>query len=385
MSSTLLRIAAAAAMQGARRSKSSLDLGVVGTFGRTGAKMACDGSQASLLEYASGARCYEDRGDGAGSLLCFEDGYRQWIQRSSIQGSGTTPTAPWTFTSWNMGSPAIAAPDGVVEAYPNNTVSTSTACRAVQALSGSGAAIADSTRVCISAYVKDAAADIFCFRVINKAGTTIDSGNKTSAADWARYYNGVTAGVGVGNITAGLLNGNSTAQRFWDGMWGVQFDVGEYFPHRLARTAGAAVADVGADSLTLSAGEGAMLFDGSWRIPEVSLDGSDTERNTANVFDLWSVDGNNRLSLEWDTTVWRVRAYQGGVLRAESVPVAWLSYGLIGTVDVRPADGVIAIEGIDGPVGTAWTWAAGISRFGGRVGGGNELRGRMSDTITRVT
>lgn len=363
----------------------SLDLAAIGTFSRTGAKMACNGAPSALLEYASGARCYENRGDGAGSLLCFEDSYRQWMQRSSIQGSGTTPTAPWAFTSWNLGTPAIAAPDGVIEAFPNNTTITSQACRAVQVLTGSGAAIADSARASVSVYALDAAADVFRFRTINKAAATIDTPNQTPVEGWSRLYAGVDAGVGAGNFTVGLLNGGSTLQRFWDAMWGMQFDVGEYFPHRLARTAGAAVADVGADLLTLTAGEGAMLFDGPWRISEVSFDGSDTERNTAGVYDLWSVDANNRVSLEYDTTVWRVRAYQGGVLKASSIPVAWNAFGLIGAVDVRPADGVIAIEGIDGPVGTAWTWTPATSRFGGRAGGGNELRGRISSRIVRAT
>lgn len=365
-------------MLGARRHRAAvLDLLAVGTFARTGAKMVANGSPGALIEAASGARAIEDRGDGLGPLLVLEDSYRQWAFRSRIED-----VSPWTKTSWAFGTPAIAAPDGTVEALPQNTTITSTACRVMQTLTGSGAAIPDSTRCSVSVYALDAAADIFRFRTLNKAGTQVDAANRTPASGWGRHYVGVDAGVGVGNIQAGLLNGGSTLQRFWDAFWGFQFDAGEYFPHRLARST-SAVVDVGADDQQLSAAEGAMLFSGPWRIARVSLDGHDTERNTATVFDLWSVDASNRLSIEHDGTYWRVRAYQAGVLRASSVPIAWLSYGSIGAVDVRPADGVIAIEGVDGPVGAPWTWTPATSRFGGRVSGGNGLRGRIDPVIRR--
>lgn len=375
----MLRRAAAAAMLGARRHRSAvIDLLTAGTFTRSGAKMVADGSPGALVEVASGTRAVEDRGDGLGDLLVFEDSYRQWALRSKIED-----TSPWAKTSWAFGTPAIAAPDGAVEALPQNTTITSTACRLMQTLTGSGAAIPDSARACVSVYARDAAADIFRFRTLNKAGTQVDTPNQTpSASGWQRHYVGVGVGVGSTNVQAGLLNGGATLQRFWDAFWGFQFDVGDHFPHRLARST-TAVVDVPADDLTLDSAEGAMLFTGPWRIAKVSLDGADTDRDASSVADLWSVDANNRVSLEHDGAFWRVRAYQGGALKASSVPIAWNAYGSIGAVDVRPADGVIAIEGVDGPAGPAWAWTSATSRFGGRVGGGNGLRGRIDPVIRR--
>jgi hypothetical protein len=358
----------------------TIALATVGTYARaSGEKGGCNGSSATLAWYAAGARCYEDRGDGAGALLVFEGAYKQWLLQNQAYDS-----ASWTKTTPTVGADATTGPDGTSTADSLTTATTSVVERVTQTPAGSGAGISDAARCCISLWAKDAAGDIFRLSLTDKAAALTHSSNLTPTAAWARYYFGIAAGTGAANVIVRCPNnGSSAAIRAWDGMTLGQFDVGEYFPCRTVRSAGSMI-DVSADSLTLTAGEGAMLFTGSWRIQEVSLDGADSERNTASVYDLWSVDADNRVSVEHDGADWRVRAYSGGALKASSVPIAWAAYGLLGAVDVKPSSGLIAIDGIDGAAGTAWTWTPAASRFGGRVSGANELRGRIHPTIVRV-
>ncbi len=168
-----------------RRLTHGLDLRSVGTFTRSGEKGG-QSSSSSLSWYATDTRCMEDRGDGAGSLLVLEGAYKQWVVRNRDYGD-----AAWTKTSWNAGTPLIAAPDGVTEAQPQATAITSNACRAFIGITGSDAGIPDASRVCHSVWAVDAAGEVFRFRQTGQDNVVSNSSDLTTS-DYRLSYDGTT-------------------------------------------------------------------------------------------------------------------------------------------------------------------------------------------------
>lgn len=339
-------------------------------FTRAGAKFVLisaptTGAVGFMQQAASGAPALENRGDGAGTL---------WLLETSITNalfnSRDLSGATWA----SGGAPTItgnAGPgtDGGTTAtrVQGGTTDFRTQSRA------SGAALGNPS--VMSAWLRrfstggDIAGQF-------SAGTLVPYHDASATTTYERLFAVAnSSGAAEANI---IIDGRpfTTAQDALADF--AQLEVGRY-PHSAVATAGAGVT-VPADSLTGTAP--AWMLASAWSIPQVSPIFSNADLVSGDIRWLATFgSASDGLRISHNGTDVRVRAFAAGVEKATSAALTFGKHALLGAVRVDPGAGLVYVNGVAGPAGTAWTWPAGNLRIGGISGGsGNEADARVAQT-----
>jgi hypothetical protein len=355
----------------ARGGGSRPSLGLAGlTFARAGAKFVLlsaptTGSVAFMQQAGSGAIAYEDRGDGAGQLLLLEASYT-----NALFDSRDASTASWTtVVTCTVTANAGPGTDGGTTAA---RLATDAAGARFQARA-SGVGAGNPSTLSVWARRFSSTGEL---RGRLAAGTTVNFTQNTPSATttYARYD-------AVANSSGGAENSHIIDARIASAAVDAlvdfaQLEAGRY-PHSVVATAGAGATSP-ADSLTGTAP--AWMLATAWHLNQCSPIFANTDLVSGDI--RWIVtfgSASDGLRISHDGTDVRVRAFAGGVQKATSQALTFSRHGLLGAVRVNPAAGLVYVNGVVGPAGTAWSWPAGNMRIGGISGGsGNELDGRVS-------
>jgi hypothetical protein len=356
-----------------------IDLATAGTFGRASAVTYHNGSLATLLHAASGARALEDRNDTAGALLRICRAYTQYVARSEELSN-----AGWVKTSATVTADQGAAPDGDADADLVTWTATSVSARATGACPNSGTELADNAAAVYSIFVKDASGDPFRLNYTTKAnGSGTASSDFTPSGTWARYdYRVADIGAGATDAALRFQNASSSGIRAYDLVWGGQMTAGRY-PLPYATNTGATELDIAADSLVIASGtDTTNILGGALKFDEVSPYFANTELASGDVRWLWTLDANNGIRIRHTGSDVRVEAVESNTVRASSAALTFAAHALLGEIEWDPAAGTVSVGGAAGAAGTPWTWNNGDVRIGGIQGGsGSEADCRFGDLV----
>lgn len=129
-----------------------------------------------------------------------------------------------------------------------------------------------------------------------------------------------------------------------------------------------------ADTLTLASGSVPVaLFSGKGRFAQLSPEFAYSDLVSGDEMWLLSIGGSsNGIRIKHTGSAVYVEAVAGGVVKAYSPQLLHARDALLGAVAWDPAGGVVYVNGVAGPAGTAWSWSSGNIRVGGVYGGANE-------------
>lgn len=383
----------------------SSDLGATisllgGVFTRSGERSYLVGTGATpMLFAATDVRRLEDLGDGAGALFVFERAAENPVVQSEDMAS-----ASWTSVGTpTVSSNALTAPDGVVDAdnITDNDAGTAERLRQTPTLGGVGNVVG------AIFLFKDAITSRFPAIFFNGGGDFAAAANTSTGASssvapftapsnidvqtigsaWWRLAMRRTSVNGAAyDIAPAFANPIGTfdpAATGTTGMWGAYVQDAVNYAGRYIRTTTVPVA-VGADTLLLS-GIPAWFFTQAARFAQVSPDYANTDLVSGDIRWLFTIGGSsNGVRIRHDGANVLVEAVQGGVVRAASAAQVFAKRALLGPVRWDPPNGLVSVNGVNGPAGTAWSWTADAVRVGGIHGGsGSELDGRLSTSIER--
>lgn len=338
-----------------------------GTFTRTaGASyqtgIPTDGSSAFLAFASTNVAVYEDLGDGAGALLRIEGARTNGTLDSENFGGaqwgnvGTTLTTGQTDPLAGTAATRAQAPSGTNTIFDpaaggtadGNPYTISCWIRAkvgtetpnLNLFRATGGRIAVSTSV-TTTYK----------RVFLDATTTNTEqffGFPVDGRDWS----------GIGGVAAGARDVL---------LWGWQRESG-LFPSSYIRclsASGPTTRD--ADDLRFTATQlPARFFTGVHQFSQVSPIFGSADLTNGDVFILWGMTlGNDAVVIEKNAGSVLVSAFVGGVRKASSQALTFSRNGLLGVVKWDPIAGVITVNGVAGPTGTAWSWTPDAVRIGG--------------------
>lgn len=325
---------------------------------------------------AANVRRYEDRGDGAGSLLLLEAARNCRLVR-------TTNLLDAAWADFPLASQAVTVdanlgPDG-------------NGCWRIQAPDASRFyQIASLTPPTTSVWIRARSGTAIVNLSAEHVGTaTFDAVGTTVGETWTRLF--LAGPVGQNRGTQSIVDQNDRtavggvdASEASDVLIALPSDDGPSprFPDSTFRNSTGSSLIRTADTLTFVSGAyPSWLLSGRGEFSQVSmnaaLDGTDIALNGA----WWLLSfgtGNDGVRIRQDVGVSYVEVLSGGVVVAQSQSLATARHALQGAVSWDPAAGRVYVNGAAGPAGTPWTWPAGQAlRVGGIVGGTSELNGRV--------
>lgn len=367
-----------------------VDVSSDGTFARSGSLMYLTGAPNSAGGFAANAssnvRRLEDRGDGAGALLCVETSHSNGFLRSRDHTSGAWLNAEDSGANF-VATPAYAAGiDGTMVAarlqFASAPVSSYYQARAVglSAVSLSVWARATSGTAQLNIAVSEGGAG----PLVRAAGFDLTETWQlctlvvpTGVASWVGFSPGDTkdrTGAGVGGIAPTLPQD-------------VLIDAPQYdsvlYPRGTIDNATDDAIAVGAESLTFAVGEyPSRLLTERAQFAEVSpmfaSSGGDLPVNNVRWLLSFGGSSNGIRIIQSTSTTLVVQALAGGSVVASSGAISGVSrHGLLGAVGWDPRNGLVYVDGVAGSAGTPWSWSSSAMRVGGIYGGASEANCRL--------
>ena len=324
------------------------------------------GSSAFLAWASSGTRRYEDRGDGAGSLLLVEGSRTNQLLRSQEIDSGSWVDAGTVTTTAGQVSP-----------------DTGTTAERLQCASGTNIRYQSLTPGsgwrAFSAWVRAQTGTVDHSIYLFDGVTATYTAQAAISTTYTRLASAVNCGSGAGNFATvdGRTGGGISAGARDAYVTLVQVEAGRYASSAIRTTS--ATATRSADSLTYTSGNyDELVLTERGGFSQVSPIFGSADLTSGDARWLLSIGGsNNGIRIYHDGTDVRVEALAGGVVKARSAALTFSKHGLLGAVRWDPSAGIVYVNGVAGTTGAAWSWPASDIRVGGVVSGSDEADCRL--------
>lgn len=305
----------------------------------------------------------QDRGVGAGSNFLVEPQRINYLLRSGDFASG-----------WSAASGAVLTLQSTIgpDAYVAHLASRlAFGASAVSNLSQACAAglVPINRTIVFSVWVKNSSGNgLFKLQVTNTSGTTTTSANFTAGNFWQRYSFVANSGASaVTPMTVRIVNGDASAHSIFIAF--SQLETSTEMTSTILNDLSTGRGITAPDVLQFLPGQVPTQFHSGRSSGRVF-----SSRSTANMvvnadrLVLWGFDDLNTLELKSDGANVQLLARTAGVTRAASQNLALAEWAECAYL-LDPPGGLVYVNGVPGPAGSAWDWRAVAEAKGVRIGG----------------